>query len=253
MERAAGTVSLRGYRNLGAGVLAAAGAWVGVLVLNRSAGMEMGATMGMGPIAFVAAWTLMMAAMMLPSVAPVATLYVRGFDGRQLDRLALFVLGYLLVWTLIGVPAFLVAVGVDSLSMLDRGLMRWILVAVLLAVAAYQLTPLKRVCLSHCRSPLSQLLRYASVRGSLRDLRVGAHHGLYCAGCCWPLMLLLVAAGVMNLLVMLALTAVIAGEKLLPRGELVTRAIAVAALAAAVLLAAFPTPLGNLLMGGGAA
>ena len=156
------------------------------------------------------------------------------------ERLVLFLLGYLLVWTLMGVPAFLVALAVDSLSMVDPSLIRWTLMALLLALAAYQLTPLKRLCLSHCRSPLSQLLAYAAFTGRLREARVGAHHGLYCAGCCWPLMLLMVGAGTMNLVVMLALTLVIAAEKLLPRGELVTRAIAVTALGLAVILAASP-------------
>jgi predicted metal-binding membrane protein len=251
MARAMESAPVHRYRNLGYGVLAGAAAWVGVILLSRSTAMGMGATMGMAPAAFLGAWTLMMAAMMLPSVAPVAALYVRALDRQHVGRLVLFVLGYLLVWALLGVPAFAVALAFDSLSMRDPALLRWTLVAILLAVAAYQLTPLKRACLLHCRSPLSQLLKYASLRGPLRDLSVGGHHGLYCAGCCWPLMLLLVAAGVMNLVVMLALTACIAAEKLLPKGELVTRAIAVAALATAVLLVASPVPLGQFMPGGG--
>ena len=89
------------------------------------------------------------------------------------------------------------------------GALRWVVVGVLLAVAVYQITPLKQLCLKHCRSPLPQL-QCATYLGRLRDMRVGAHHGLYCACCCWSLFLLLVAVGTMNLAAMLILTAVIA-------------------------------------------
>lgn len=228
------------YRHVLFATMIGACAWVGVVLLSRSASVGMGATMGMAPVEFIGAWALMMAAMMLPSVAPVAWLYARAMGEQRPERLAQFSLGYLLVWTLLGVPAFFLALAVDSMLMLDPALIQFMLIAVLLGLAVYQLTPLKRLCLSHCRSPLSQLLRYASFRGPLRDAKVGIRHGLYCAGCCWPLMVLLVAAGVMNLVVMLVLTVAIAAEKLLPRGELVTRVIAVAALAAAVVLAASP-------------
>jgi predicted metal-binding membrane protein len=196
----------------------------------------MGSTMGLSIVGFLGAWTLMMAAMMLPAVSPVAALYVRSFDRPGGFRLAEFVIGYLVVWAAIGLPAFAVALAADSFGMAVPGAVRWAVVGVLLAVAVYQLTPLKRLCLEHCRSPLSQLLHYAGYSGNLRDLRVGAHHGLYCAGCCWPLFLLLVAVGTMNLLVMLALTLVIAAEKLLPHGVAISR---VAAAGAVLLAAAF--------------
>ena len=118
------------------------------------------------------------------------------------------------------------------------GALRWVVVGVLLAVAVYQITPLKQLCLKHCRSPLSQL--HATYQGRLRDMRVGAHHGLYCAGCCWSLFLLLVAVGTMNLAAMLILTAVIAGEKLLPHGIAMSRAVAVLAVALALAFAISP-------------
>jgi predicted metal-binding membrane protein len=124
--------------------------------------------------------------------------------------------------------------------MAEMGAVRWGVVGVLLALAVYQLTPLKRLCLEHCRSPLSQLLHYVSYEGQLRDLRVGAHHGLYCAGCCWPLMVLLVAVGTMNLGAMLVLTAVIAAEKLLPHGLAISRATAAAAVVLAAAFAVSP-------------
>jgi predicted metal-binding membrane protein len=83
-------------------------------------------------------------------------------------------------------------------------------------------------------------MRYASYEGRLRDFRVGLHHGLFCAGCCWPLFLLLVAVGTMNLWAMLALTAVVAAEKLLPHGIAISRGVA--ALAALLAVAFVVSP-----------
>ncbi len=233
-------VAARRQRDVGAVALAGAVAWVGVLWLVHGSSSMMGSTMGLSILGFLGAWTLMMAAMMLPAVSPVAALYMRAFDVPGGRRLAEFALGYLMVWAAIGLPAFGVALAVDALSMSAPGAVRWGVVAVLLAVAVYQVTPLKRLCLQHCRSPLSQLLHYAGYQGRLRDLRVGGHHGLYCAGCCWPLMLLLVAVGTMNLVAMLVLTALIAAEKLLPHGQAISRAAAAAALCLAVAFAASP-------------
>lgn len=234
-------------RDVAAVALAGAAAWVGVIWLTTGSAMGMGSTMGLPFLAFLGAWTLMMAAMMLPAVSPVAALYVRAMQPPGGRRLIEFALGYLVVWGAIGVPAFGLAVALDALFMTEPGAVRWVLVGVLLALAIYQLTPLKLLCLKHCRSPLAQLLRYAGFQGALRDLRVGAHHGLYCAGCCWPLMLLLVAVGTMNLLVMLALTAVIAAEKLLTHGLMVSRGVAAAAAGIAAALAISPALFARLL------
>jgi predicted metal-binding membrane protein len=227
-------------RDIATVALVGAAAWVGVLWLVHGSAMSMGPTMGLSAVGFLGAWTLMMAAMMLPLVAPVAALYVRTFQPPARLRLAEFALGYLLVWAAIGVPAFGVAVAVQAVSMSAPWALRWVVVGVLLAVAVYQLTPLKQLCLKHCRSPLSQLLHYAAHQGRLRDLRVGAHHGLYCAGCCWSLFLLLVAVGTMNLGVMLTLAAVVAAEKLLPHGFAISRAVAAIAVALAVAFAVSP-------------
>lgn len=227
-------------RDMAALAFAGAVAWVGVLWYVYGSGMGMGSTMGLSIVPFLGGWTLMMAAMMLPAVAPVAALYVRTFEATPHRRLIEFALGYLVVWAVIGVPAFGVALEVDRLSTSAPWTVRWGVVGVLLVLAVYQLTPLKQLCLKHCRSPLSQLLRYAAYRGRLRDLRAGAHHGLYCAGCCWPMFLLLVAVGTMNLGAMLALTAVIVAEKLLPHGLAISRAVAGIAIVFAVAFAVSP-------------
>lgn len=227
-------------RDVAAIAFAGAVAWVGVLWYVHGSAMGMGPTMGLSLVGFLGAWTLMMAAMMLPAVAPVAALYVRTIEASAHRRLIEFAFGYLLVWAAIGIPAFAVALEVQRLSMSAPGAVRWGVVGVLLVLGVYQLTPLKELCLKHCRSPLSQLLHYAAYGGRLRDLRVGAHHGLYCAGCCWPMFLLLVAVGTMNLAAMLVLTAVIVAEKLLPHGIAISRAVAGAAITLAFAFAVSP-------------
>jgi predicted metal-binding membrane protein len=105
------------------------------------------------------------------------------------------------------------------------------------ACGIYQLTPMKRWCLRHCRSPLGHLLQYASYRGATRDLRAGLHHGLVCIGCCWMLMVALIAVGVMNVPVMVGLALLIALEKQWRRGEMLARFAGVAAVAFAVAIA----------------
>ena len=107
-------------------------------------------------------------------------------------------------------------------------------VVVFASCGVYQLTPLKSRCLKHCRSPLSLLLHYGSYQGALRDVRAGAHHGAYCLGCCWSLMALFVVLGVMNVAAMVVLAVVVLVEKLWINGEVLARAVGVAALALAV-------------------
>ena len=87
-------------------------------------------------------------------------------------------------------------------------------VAVFAGAGIYQLSPLKDRCLAHCRSPLGLLPHCGSYRGRTRDLRVGAHHGGYCLGCCWALMVILIALGVMNVAAMVGLAALVLIEKL---------------------------------------
>jgi predicted metal-binding membrane protein len=196
--------------------------------------MVMGGTMGLGLVAFVPLWTLMMAAMMLPSVAPVAVLYERSVSGQRVLRLATFAAGYIGVWGLAGIPAFAMAAGVSAIAMDHPSAARWIAAGIFLVVGLYQVSPLKDRCLSHCRSPLALLLHYSSFQGPLRDLRAATHHALYCIGCCWALMLVLVVAGIMNVFVMVVLAAVILVEKYWSRGETFSRVVAGAALLLAV-------------------
>jgi predicted metal-binding membrane protein len=217
-------------------LLLAAVAWL--FTVGRAREMAgMSGTMGLGLAAFVGMWGLMMAAMMLPSVAPVASMYQRSIRTLRLLRLTGFTSGYLLTWAAAGIPAFLLTVFVVRLVDGHPGRATVAAVVVFAACGVYQLTPLKARCLKHCRSPLSLLLHYGSYRGALRDVRAGVHHAAYCLGCCWALMALFVVVGVMNLTAMVVLAAVVLVEKLWVRGEVVVRVAAVAALllAAAVI------------------
>ena len=186
---------------------------------ERMDGMDAGPGSDLGTLGwFAGIWVVMMAAMMFPSVAPTVALYAR--MTRQRSRLlpAVFVVGYLLVWAAAGGLAYAIArigdgIAGGVLAWDEAG--RWVAGATLLAAAAYELTPLKDVCLGKCRSPLGFLL------GAWRDgrggaLKMGARHGAWCVGCCWALMLSLFALGVMSIAWMAFVAGLIALEKLLP-------------------------------------
>ncbi len=207
----------------------AAVAWAATLAIAR--GMTgMTGTMGLSFLLFVAVWTLMMAAMMLPSVAPTASMYARSMGARRPMRLTGLIIGYLAVWAAAALPAYGLARLASSLDGSHPGAAHWLAVAIFAGCGAYQLTNLKDRCLAHCRSPFGLLLRYGSFRGRSRDLRVGAHHGAYCLGCCWALMALLIAVGVMNILAMVGLAAFILVEKAWARGPAAGRLAGIAAL-----------------------
>jgi predicted metal-binding membrane protein len=214
-------------------LILAAGAWAASVTIAR--GMSgMTGTMGLGLAAFVAIWTLMMAAMMLPSVAPTATLYARTVQSRRTVRLAGMVAGYLAVWAVAGLPAYGLAWMTGSLTGQHPSVAHVLAIVTFAVVGAYQLSPLKDRCLAHCRSPLALLLHYGSYRGRFRDLRVGLHHGGYCLGCCWGLMVILIAVGVMNLVAMVGLAALVLVEKTWRWGVAAGRIAGVALLALAV-------------------
>ena len=209
-------------------VAAGASAWTVV----RADGMwEMPGTGGLGFASFAGTWTLMMAAMMLPSVSPFASLYARTVTEQRTRRLTLFAVGYLVVWVAAAPPVYALARLAGEYAGGDGGTA--LAVVIFAACGVYQLTPLKRRCLAHCRTPLGHMLHYASLRGPLRDLRAGLDHGWYCLACCWALMALIVAFGVMNVPAMVALASLVAVEKLWPRGELFSRVIGAGAIVAA--------------------
>ena len=155
-------------------------------------------------------------------------------------RIALFVTGYLLAWAFAAIIAFFGLALFEQVLVLAGSHAGWLGAAIFVTAGVYQLTSFKDVCLRHCRSPMSLLLHYTSFRGPAIDLRVGFHHGLYCVACCWGLMLILVAVGVMNIPAMAALTIVIFAEKLSRHGLLIARLIGISFFGAAVVAVIFP-------------
>jgi predicted metal-binding membrane protein len=196
--------------------------------------------MGLELATFMTLWVVMMAAMMLPSVAPLASVYLHGVWMRSAGwerffRVGTLVLGYLAVWAAFGLIAFACMSGAGWLAAQYPGSTPWVGAGALTIAGVYQLTPLKDYCLKHCRSPIGFLLHFGSFSGQLRDLRVGVFHGAFCLGCCWGLMILLITVGVMNLGWMAALAAIIFLEKTWRYG----RALGIAFGAALIVLAMF--------------
>jgi predicted metal-binding membrane protein len=234
----------------------AAAAWVQVLSSTMNPddmrGMHMASTPTVGDgLVYVGAWAAMMAAMMLPSAAPMIGLYAAtqrsaaGLGGK-VGPVVLFTLMYLALWTGTGVPIYLasVALGVVTADALAYGI-----AGVLVVAGLFQVSPLKQVCLRHCRSPVGFLLGHwrAGWRGALT---MGSAHAVYCLGCCWALMVVLVAAGAMGLSWVLLIAAVVAAEKLLPHGEWIARVTGVALMLLGVAIAVRPDLAGALRAGG---
>jgi len=210
-----------------------AGAWVAVVAISRGTG-EMPGTMGLAFGAFVAVWALMMTAMMLPTVAPFTALYTRTLTDHRARRIAGLACGYLLVWTLAAVPAFALAWVADWAVGSRPAAAKVLAVTIFAACGMYQLTPIKDRCLARCRSPLGFVMKYGSYKGRLRDLRVGMDHGAFCLACCWALMAVLVAVGLMNVAAMVVLAAVVLVEKTWKWGPRFSRVVGIVALVLAV-------------------
>jgi predicted metal-binding membrane protein len=226
-------------------VLAAAGWW---WTLRQMAGMGSGPWTSLGTFGwFISVWIVMMAAMMFPSVAPTVALYSK--MSRKSLTTAFFVAGYLLTWTAAGVVAFLVGLLGPAIAgdvAWERG-GRFLTGATLLVAAVYELTPLKHVCLSKCRSPLGMLL------GSWRDgrlgaLRMGIRNGAWCVGCCWALMASLFALGFMSPLWMVLVAALIAIEKTLPWRRVATYGVTIVLVVLGVLVLVTPDLLARFTM-----
>jgi predicted metal-binding membrane protein len=215
----------------------AAGAWWSTDARMR--GMDDGPWTGLGTFGwFLGAWLVMMAAMMLPSVAPTVALYSRMTKARSPLSPLLFTAGYFVVWGGVGALAFAIASRAGDVLAWDRA-GRWIAGVTLLAAAVYELTPLKNVCLQKCRSPLGFLL------GAWRDgwagaLQMGSRHGAWCVGCCWAMMASLFALGVMSIAWMAFVAGLIAAEKILPWRRVATYGTATILLALGALLLVAP-------------
>jgi predicted metal-binding membrane protein len=213
-------------------LLIAGGAWLALVLLARS--MDLMLAMGIAMPSFVVMWTLMVAGMMVPSITPLASRYLRTIESHQPFGLIGFTAGYLGIWTSTGVLAFALAWLAGRIAATSPVAATVAAAAIFATGGIYQFTPLKDRCLARCRVPIGLLLRYASWCGSLRHVRVGVHHGAYCLGCCWSLMLLMLAFGVMNTGAMLLLAAVVTLEKVWTHGVLLSRLVGVGCCALAV-------------------
>ncbi|WP_067804780.1 DUF2182 domain-containing protein [Actinomadura formosensis] len=189
-------------------------------------GMPMDRSMSAG--LFLGTWLVMMAAMMLPAVTPVIVridrlMRRRGKGGATAYML---VVGYLLVWAAAGAAAYGLFLAFQSTAAAgaSAGAVR-AGAGVLMLAGAYQLTPVKRACLRQCRSPLAVVVRHGDriTAGPSGALLVGVHHGAFCLGCCWALMAVLLAAGMMSLVWMGVIAAVVLTEKVWRHGDLVSR------------------------------
>jgi predicted metal-binding membrane protein len=204
-------------------VAATIAAWVALIATNDGDSMEMMPSAG----AYLGSWTVMMAAMMLPSVAPFALLFARGVTNAAAP--GFLAAGYLGVWALVGIPAYALdrALGMDHPTATA---------AVLVAAGLYQLSPLKDACLRRCRTPGDFLVQHWHP-GLGGAFRLGAEHGTFCLGCCIALMAVLVVAGGMGLAWVAAIAVVVAAEKLLPRGRLIARLGGIALVTAGIVVA----------------
>jgi len=215
-------------------LLLAAIGWAITVIQTRGMGSmtDMG-EMARGPspvLLFLPVWVSMMVAMMFPSVLPMVSLFStvsrnqRSVGGSAVPTWV-FLAGYLAAWSLFGVGAYLLSLAVPAVGMTAPGLRTnspLVGGVVLVLAGLYQWSPLKGACLRHCRSPLGFLLH------SWRDgyggaFFMGVSHGSYCVGCCWGLMVVLLAVGLMNLGWMVLLAAVIFAEKIFRYGPLIGR------------------------------
>jgi predicted metal-binding membrane protein len=230
-----------------------------IVTYQRMHGMDAGPGTDLGGLGwYLGVWVTMMAAMMLPSVAPMVLVFSR--VNRERARRGslgaaptwIFVLGYLIAWTAYGLLAYgLYRAAKDVAPHFlgwNRG-GRYLAGGALVFAGLYELTPLKEVCLRHCRGPLGFVLGHWR-DGQTGALGMGVHHGLYCVGCCWGLMLALFALGVMSLTWMAVIAVTIFTQKVLPAGNRLAPFFALAFVALGVWVAVSPASVPGLHMPG---
>jgi predicted metal-binding membrane protein len=182
-----------------------------------------------------AMWAVMMVGMMLPSATPMILFFARFArhsrkQGHRVAPVTAFVLGYILVWSGFAFVATALQWTLDWAALLSSHMASLSPIlggALLITAGVYQWTPLKRSCLSFCRSPIAFIMGHWRT-GTGGALRMGMEHGAFCVGCCWALMGLLFVGGVMNLLWVAAITLAVLAEKLAPRGIWIGRAMGLA-------------------------
>jgi predicted metal-binding membrane protein len=225
-------------------VLPALLAWIPTVQQSRGMSSIPG-TMGMPLGAFLVLWTLMMVAMMGPSVAPIASLHLEAMRLRArgphlVARIAAFVMGYLLVWTAFGLPIF----GLAALEGHLAGMAPQVAIVagttILVAAGVYQLTPLQAQRLASCNLHLGAHVHLPKARGTAQDVRAGLAHGADCLGACGGCMLALVAVGLMNLPWMVAITVIVSAQKVWRHGDHLAVVVGLALVLLGIFAAADP-------------
>jgi len=197
--------------------------------------------------AFVGSWGVMMAAMMLPSATPMIALYATvgrrmATSGRRVAPVAVFALPYAVMWLALGIPVYAGAVLIADAARSHPGLSDvapYAVATVLVVAGAYQFSAAKRGCLRQCQNPLPFLATRWSP-GLSGAIRVGLAHAGYCLGCCWLLMVVLVAAGAMGLGWVLLIAALVFVEKIAPHGRWATRVTGIALVGLGIAVAIHP-------------
>lgn len=237
---------------LSALALVTAVAWV--WIIYQSQGMESEVTIAMekpslllDAALFLSMWTVMMAGMMFPSVAPILLMFSNISRRRKTRNAAflstsVFLSGYALVMTVTGIPAYTGYRTVSPVTGLFPELQGYGHIVggiLLIAAGLYQLSPLKYACLSRCRSPLAFIMTNWR-EGYFGSLSMGAKYGAYCMACCWALMLVMFPVGIMNLAWMGVITLVIFLEKTSRYGFHIGRIAGVLLLLLGLLMALWP-------------
>ena len=217
----------------------------GYRMIPAGQALMMPATSPWQPIEFAyvfAMWVAMMIGMMLPSAAPIILIYARvgrqTAAGRPFASTGWFAGGYLLAWIAFSLVATSAQWALERASLLTpmmESASKIVGATLLILAGLYQWSPLKDVCLSQCQAPLAFILSYGGFQGAATgSLKLGFRNGLYCLGCCWALMALLFALGVMNLFWIAALAILVLLEKVMPSGRAIARIAGLAFLAGGV-------------------
>lgn len=201
----------------------------------------------MSAAAFLAMWIAMMAAMMLPTVSPMVLAHVAVSRNRGDGILptVVFVAGYLLVWSAIGVVPMVALWGFAALSD-EAAQSRWLPTVaglILVTAGAYQFTAWKKLCLDQCQSPFAFVAMHDFVGGSRSALRAGVIHGAYCLGCCWAVMTVLVVVGLMNLGWMVGIFLLFLAEKHWKHGLVLAKIAGTALITLGAAIVAWPAML----------
>jgi predicted metal-binding membrane protein len=200
----------------------------------------------MSALLFMSMWVTMMVAMMFPTIAPIVLLHrmVVRKRGEGLLPTAAFAGGYLVIWSVVGLLPLALLIGFRDVSDGSTWVPR-VGGVVLVLAGGYQFTRWKDTCVRACRSPLTFLATHNFGTGARGAFRAGASHGLYCLGCCWALMTVLLVVGLMNLAWMAGIAAVFLAEKNWRHGIGLTKLVGVAVLAFGIGVLAHPALLGS--------